>query len=166
MHHLLINSLKQLGKLFQISFFLLKQYSKIFYDYNSVKGFFTNLYFEVLNSTSTNQNKLIPQKKLNQIFSNIDTVHIHTYANYASLFLDRYNPNTPYLLSPKELFSISAIVKYKSPKCIFEIGTYKGWTTANLIKNSSLDCQISTLDIFQNDPNDKEIKKLLPQPNV
>lgn len=50
-----------------------------------------------------------------------------------------------------ELKIISNIVKKKSPKRIFEIGTFQGRTTLNMALNSSPDTEIITLDLPSSD---------------
>lgn len=158
--------MKQLFKLTKISYFLFKQYVKILTDYKDVQSFFTELYFQSINEDDSIQDRKIAKKRLETLFPGIDKVVVKPLAQYGSVFADRFDKATPYLLSPKELFTINAIVKWTKPKTIFELGTFKGWTTANLAHNAPRNCKIWTLDRDSLHPENEEIEQVLEQNNI
>lgn len=57
--------------------------------------------------------------------------------------LDRPSLSMP----PGELALLCALVRWKDPTTVLEIGTYKGFTTLHLSKNTSQDCRIFTVDL-------------------
>jgi hypothetical protein len=163
-----MKNLKQTGKLIRISFFILKQYGRIFTDYKSVQGFFTELYIKSMNDhhSPLGSKRILPAKELNDIVKGIDRTNIFAYAEYRSLSSNTFNDQTAYLVSPQELFALNALIKFTKPASVLEIGTYKGSTTANFILNLPQNCKLTTIDMARFATDDQEVTKLLERPDV
>src|SRR5262249_12088059 len=57
--------------------------------------------------------------------------------------LDKPSPSMP----PGELALLCSLVKWKNPSTVVEIGTYRGFTTLHLSRNTSENCRIFTADL-------------------
>jgi predicted O-methyltransferase YrrM len=57
--------------------------------------------------------------------------------------LDKPSPSMP----PGELALLCSLVRWKNPKTVVEIGTYRGFTTLHLSRNTSEACRIFTADL-------------------
>jgi predicted O-methyltransferase YrrM len=57
--------------------------------------------------------------------------------------LNKPSPSMP----PGELAILCALVKWKDPRTLVEIGTYKGFTTLHLSRNTNENCRIFTADL-------------------
>jgi len=87
---------------------------------------------------------------MNKIFPNIIS---DTLLNVDLPFMARMGH-----LSKDELIFLIALVKWMKPRRIFEIGTFDGLTTINLIKNTPNDCEIFTLDIPESEVENSKFK--------
>ena len=160
--------LEQTYKFGVVFLYLTKQYLKLFYSPAAAKSFFTDIYVRAIenNEYTLLFSRGISRKKLEELFPNISHANISIYAHYESLFSDTYSKENSYLVSAKELFTLTALVKHLGPKGIFEFGSYKGWTISNLILNASLDSQVYTLDIQKRESYDSKIDEILERKNV
>lgn len=160
--------LVQAYKFFVVSLYLLRQYFNILFSPADSKDFFTMIYIKAIANNNHTKffGKGIPRKELGEIFPNINKTNIFIYAHYGSLFSGDYSKESFYLLSPNELFTLSALVKYLEPSKIFEFGTAKGWTVSNLIQNVSPLTQVYTLDILENESDDLIIDEILSRDNA
>jgi len=65
------------------------------------------------------------------------------YSKQIWIDLGQPSPSMP----PGELALLCSLVKWKNPKTVVEIGTYKGFTTLHLSRNTSEMCRIFTVDL-------------------
>lgn len=157
---------QQFIKFIQVTAYIQKQYFRMFYYYKNARRFFTDLYVKSLNEKSELYGFKVKRKTLNDIFPGIEQQTVVAHAEYGSLFFDAFMTETSYLVSPKEMFTLNAIIKYKKPKTLFEIGTYRGWTTANMIQNIGPDQLLMTLDISQKESGNEFVDLALKSENV
>lgn len=61
------------------------------------------------------------------------------------IWLDISNSLTE--MTSAELAILCSVIKWKQPRVVVEIGTYKGFTTQHLSRNTSNDCKIFTVDL-------------------
>lgn len=155
----------QLFKLFIVTKYLIQQYAKIFYSYDEVRSFFTNTYVK---SRATNSlfDQGLSRKSLESIFPGATSVSVNIYAQSKSLLEDNFSQNTNYLVSPQELYTLATMVKFLNPKTVFEFGTYKGWTLANIHSNMDASSSAYSIDLSPRLPNDPFVKSHLDASNV
>lgn len=157
---------KQLIKFLQVTNYVLEQYVKALIGQASARDFFTEVYVRALNEKDWVSGLQIKRENLSEIFPGIEKTTIHTFAEFGSLWDDKFRPGTAYLTSPKEMFTLNALVGFLRPKNVFEIGTFRGWTTANLVLNLSPEQQLVTLDIARQAAGNEVVENLLQGPHV
>lgn len=159
------NLSSQLFKFFIVTKYLIGQYLKIFYSYNDVRSFFTNTYVK---SRATNSwfNSELKRKSLEQLFPGCTSESINIYAQSKSMLDDNFSQNTNYLVSPQELYTLATLVKFLKPKNVFEFGTFKGWTLANIHSNLPSSSYVFSIDQSPLNPNDSFVKGHLDSANV
>ncbi|MDD4973011.1 MAG: class I SAM-dependent methyltransferase [Bacteriovorax sp.] len=160
--------IEQIYKFYVVTLYLFKQYLNVFISPGNSKKFFTEMYIRAIenNKYTLPFKKGLSRKRLEELFPGILMTNISTYAQYESLFHGTYNKENHYLVSTKELFTLTALVKYLNPSIFFEFGSYKGWTVSNLIQNIPLASQIYTLDILERESGDSKIDEILERKNV
>ncbi len=160
--------LDQLSKLIVVTAYLVKQYFYILQSPKKAASFFTEMYIKAIDSKPTTlpNGKGLKRKNLEELFPGIAFKNISVYAKFDSLFDNSYSPNNSSLVSTKEIFTLTALVKYLSPNRIFEFGSFKGWTLANLVENAEIKTQIFSLDILSRDAEDSKIESILNNKNV
>ena len=70
-----------------------------------------------------------------------------------------FSEETPYLVAGEELLALCALVAWRRPRILFEIGTNRGWTCAALATNSPEAARILTLDIEEMPLADAEVSR-------
>jgi hypothetical protein len=154
----------QSGKFIAVTAYILSRYGKLVTSYEEVQDFFTELYLrkrpvgdwqrELTGSVAT-----LPTKPLHAIFPGVREVDVHRVGRYDSLLAGYFKPTTEYLVSPRELLDLCAMAAVLRPRSIFEFGTYKGATTANLALNAP-EAAIRTLDIGSGPPQSERVRRV------
>lgn len=126
------NPLQEIAKLLNVTAYIARQYLLI--PFGRSRTFFTEFFTEFCLDENVKKKALI---ELEDLFPGIGQVNIQSLATFESMRARQFSASAGYLVSPIELHSLCAMVKFLNPAAILEIGTYKGWTTANLALNSS-----------------------------
>jgi len=145
-------------KLTQITGVILRNYLRICMPDQRSKDFFTDLY--ISNNLERRFSNRIPRVEFAPLLESIEECRIHTYVRFESHYDAAFSYKTEYKVSPFELSVLCSLVKYLNPKNIFEIGTFRGWTVANMALNASPECKISTLDLSLFESESSEIEKI------
>lgn len=160
--------LEQLYKLWLVTIYLLRQYANIVFSPKQAKLFFTETYIKAIEhrKKSTLFGDGLTRVSLNELFPKIEHQPLKLYSTFNSLFNQRYSREDASLVSSKELMALTALVSYLKPQSIFEFGTYRGWTLANLIANAGSESHVKSLDQTHWPSNDLEVEARLVQKNV
>jgi predicted O-methyltransferase YrrM len=128
---------------------LLKQYGRAFTDDEEARGFFTELYLKERPSGSQQRGLVpaIPTRALGEVFPGIESTHVQLLNRFGAFAANRFLQNADALVTPMEMATLAALVAHRKPRSIFEIGTYRGLTTASLALNAPEGCEIRTLDL-------------------
>jgi predicted O-methyltransferase YrrM len=141
----------QSGKFIAVTSYILSRYGKLVTSYDEVQEFFTEIYLKKRPVGSwqrelTSSERTIPTRPLHEVFPGIREVDVHRVARYDSLLTNYFKPTNESLVSPRELVDLCAMASFLRPRTVFEFGTYKGATTANLALNAP-GAMIRTIDI-------------------
>lgn len=146
--------------LLKVTVYILRQYHLLPLGRSSSFRFFADIYARQFGEMMIRLSPQIPYIQPERLFPGIGSVLINTIANFNSFRTSEVSSELGSLVSAYELQILCALVKQTGPRKIFEIGTHRGWTTANLALNSPPDCQIMTLDIAPLSPNNAEIEEI------
>jgi len=140
--------LSQTAKFLTVTRYLLRQYGRAFVSDREAREFFTQIYLKENPAGSRQKGLGIPTRALKEIFPGIERLHLRLFNQFETLQANRYLRSSDSLMSPVELSALCALVAHLRPASIFEIGTYRGLTLANLALNAPEDCRIQTLDNY------------------
>jgi len=84
-------------------------------------------------------------------------IHMDSFLEGIQPELTEENPQDGNV-TEKELWAIAAVVKKYQPERIFEIGTFDGRTSLNMIVNASTTAEVFTLDLPQNAITETELR--------
>jgi len=137
------------AKLVGITRYMVSQYGKAILARDSdARGFLTDVYLRG-HPEERGKNLLVPTipcVPLSELFPGIGSARLKLLARYDWLLADRFDRGADNLLCPKELLALCALVAHLKPASIFEIGTYRGATIANLALNAPEGARLRTLD--------------------
>lgn len=123
-------------------------------------NFFLGLHASLFGTKMVKLSPLISYKQPEELFPDILTIPIKTIGLFNSFRIGGVSPDMGYLITAYELQILCAFIKKTNPEKIFEIGTYRGWTTANMALNASSKCQTMTLDVEPLHLNNPEVKDI------
>lgn len=112
----------------------------VYFLFNPKKAFaFCFSIFNVINENYEDCRGQLKSFESTKVFKDICNKAIYVKSNV-------FNTDSK-VTRPMETQIMSALVSYFSPKTIFEIGTYNGFTTYHFAINSLPECKIYTLDL-------------------
>lgn len=157
---------KQFKKFVRVSFFLIENYFKALASNKQAQMFMTDIYMKSKMSDLLWKDSNLKRYQLEAIFPQIKDIAVQVYLERKSVVSGIYNPETEYLVSPNELSTICAIAKFLKPNIFFEIGTYKGWTLANVTMNLPVTTKIYSIDQHPLESSDPVIQTIRQSPNI
>lgn len=162
MHHLL----NQFLKLLRVKLFFAETLLRAFTGHKRSKTILTELYMKSKLSDLLWSDMKLRRSKLIDVFPGAQDKAVEVYLQRQSIVSGVYDPSTEYLVSPLELSTIAAIAKALAPAQFFEIGTYKGWTLANVALNLPASTKIYSLDQHRHQSSDERVREILKAPNI
>jgi len=153
-------------KLFQVTRFLLAQYGRALVSKDvEAKDFLTDVYLRGRPDQAL-LSRTIPFATLPELFPGIESVSVKLMGRYDSFLSNRFRKDTDYLVSPKELLGLCALVAHLKPRSIFEIGTYRGATLASMALNAPDGCMIRTLDHCKLKIEDAAVREIFTKSRI
>jgi len=136
--------LGEFQKLLTIETFIMRQHARLLYRRDSTRAFFTHLVRLAMSDSYERQAK-IPIIDVFRLYPKLDGQAVLVTNEYR---LRSHNSALLQgsILTTKELETICGLAKCLHPKCVFEFGTHRGFTTYNLTLNVPPDCRVITLD--------------------
>jgi predicted O-methyltransferase YrrM len=160
-------AIAELTKLARITRMILTHYFKALSGNKESREFFTGLYLgHVWSGRFSVPEKALPVKKVEELLPGINRSFIQTYSAFDTLRENHFDEKRGYLQSPFELTVLCALAKFFAPKNVFEFGTYRGWTIANLALNLPEGSELTTLDIFTLPIEDEFIGRVFAEKKI
>lgn len=152
--------------LLKVTTYILRQYLLLPLGRSTSFRFLADIYARQFGEKMIRLSPQIPYILPERLIPGIGSILIRTIGNFDSFRTSEVSSEPGSLVSAYELQILCALVKKTAPEKIFEIGTHRGWTTANLALNSPPKCQIMTLDVAPLRPNNAEIEKLFAEYSI
>jgi predicted O-methyltransferase YrrM len=145
--------LNQLNKLFDVFVYLIKLSAQSLFGKrkNEIKNLLTFIYRQSIFSYCGN----IPRKSITDFLAKRQNELEYLVYNYYPK--NEFNEKVS-CLGIEESIQLSALVRFKKPKKLLEIGSNKGGTTHNFFINTLSDCEIITFDQNNISPANDVIK--------
>lgn len=146
--------------LLRVTAYILRQYILLPLGKPTSFRFFTDVYSRYFGEKMLQLSPQISYAQPEVLFPGIGSMLIKTIGNF--------DPSAELgsLVSADELQILCAVVKKNRPGKIFEIGTHRGWTTANLALNAPPNCQLITLDMAPLNTNNTEIEDIFTKYSI